>query len=83
MNDLLPVLDEQINTLVREGRTNLSLFLTSLESQSLVPSEEASELRVKFGLDSVSHGPFPNLLYGRIKQWTLGTSPKSVREHRR
>jgi hypothetical protein len=47
IDDLLPILNEQINILVHEGRTNLPLFLTSLESQSIVTSEEASELRVK------------------------------------
>lgn len=71
--DLLPVLDEQINILVHEGRTNLSLFLTSLESQSLIPSDEASELRVKFGLDSISYNPFPIFFIGVLNHRLQGT----------
>lgn len=55
MKSLLPILDEQVNTLVKEGHTNLSLFLTSLESHGLVLSEDAMELRAKFGLAIVSH----------------------------
>ena len=55
MKSLLPILDEQVNTLAKEGRTNLSLFVTSLESRGLVMSEDAMELRAKFGPVTVSH----------------------------
>ncbi|RYO95253.1 hypothetical protein DL766_002066 [Monosporascus sp. MC13-8B] len=38
----------------REGRTDLSLFLASLESRGMLPSEEISELQAKFGLETES-----------------------------
>ena len=59
---VLPILEEQINILIKEGQTNLTLFLASLESNSVMPSEEVSELRAKFGLEAVGPNPFSRLL---------------------
>lgn len=55
MEYLLPILDEEIDTLVKEGQTNLSHFLMSLESHGLLLSDDAMELRAKFDLAIVSH----------------------------
>ena len=55
VESFLLILEEQVKILVQEGRTNLHIFLTSLESQSIVPSEEVLELQAKFDLESVSH----------------------------
>ncbi|KAH8910548.1 hypothetical protein BR93DRAFT_274325 [Coniochaeta sp. PMI_546] len=49
---LLPFLEEQVNVLVQEGRTNLALFFSSLESSNILTVEEVSELRAKFGLET-------------------------------
>ncbi len=56
----LPILDEQVHILVHEGRTNLSRFLTSLESLSILSCEEISELRIKFNLEMVGY-PFSRI----------------------
>lgn len=55
VKSLLPSLDKQVNTLVKDGQTNLSLFLTSLERHSLVLSKDTVELQAKFSLAIVGY----------------------------
>jgi hypothetical protein len=50
---VLSILDEQVELLARQGRPDLSRFLDSLESRSIV-SEEVSNLRAEYGLERVS-----------------------------
>ena len=51
---LLSILDQQVEMLVKEGRPDLSHFFDSLESHSIVASEEVSSLRAEYGLERVS-----------------------------
>jgi hypothetical protein len=55
MESLLPTLEEQIKSLVDDGRTSLSLFFASLESLSIIPPGEMLELRTQFGSETVCH----------------------------
>lgn len=52
--ELLFILDKQVEMLVKEGRPDLSRFFDSLESHSIVASEEVSSLRAEYGLERVS-----------------------------
>jgi hypothetical protein len=52
--ELLSILDEQVGLLVNEGRPDLSRFFHSLDSHSIIPSEEVSGLRMEYGLETVS-----------------------------
>ncbi|TVY15624.1 hypothetical protein LARI1_G009016 [Lachnellula arida] len=47
--DLLSVLDEQVELLAKEGRPDLSRLFDSLESHSILPSEEILQLRAEYG----------------------------------
>ncbi|KAF4625713.1 hypothetical protein G7Y89_g12451 [Cudoniella acicularis] len=48
--ELLSILNEQVELLVKEGRPDLSRFFDSLESHSITASEEVSSLRAEYGL---------------------------------
>ncbi|KAH8595137.1 hypothetical protein B0O99DRAFT_159895 [Bisporella sp. PMI_857] len=48
---LLSILDEQVELLAKEGRPNLSSLFDSLETNSLISSEEVSNLRTEYGLE--------------------------------
>jgi hypothetical protein len=52
--ELLSILDEQVELLVKEGQPDLSRFFDSLESHSIMPSEEVSSLRAEYGRERVS-----------------------------
>jgi len=52
--EFLSILDEQVRLLAEEGRPDLSCFLDSLESRSIVPPKEISNLRAEYGLEKVS-----------------------------
>jgi hypothetical protein len=52
--ELLSILDEQVELLVKEGRPDLSRFFDSLESHSITLSEEISSLWAEYGLERVS-----------------------------
>jgi len=49
--EFLSILDEQLRLLAEEGRPDLSCFLDSLESRSIVPPKEISNLRAEYGLE--------------------------------
>jgi len=55
--ELLSILDEQVELLVRAGRPDLSRFLDSLESHSITALEEISSLRAEYGPERVSQYP--------------------------
>jgi hypothetical protein len=52
--EVLSILDEQVELLVRAGRPDLSRFFDSLESHSITGSEEVLSLRAEYGLERVS-----------------------------
>ena len=52
--ELLSILSEQVELLAHKGRPDLSRFFDSLESYSIMPSEEVSSLRAEYGLEGVS-----------------------------
>ena len=54
MMEVLSILDEQVRLLAEEGRPDLSRFLNSLESRSIVLSTEISSLRAEYGFEKVS-----------------------------
>jgi hypothetical protein len=58
---LLRIMEDQVNNLVREGRTDPALFLSSLESNNILSFEQVSELRAKF-LEGVGQDSFPRSL---------------------
>jgi len=47
-------IDEQVRLLVEEGKPDLSHLLDSLDSRSIAPSREVSNLRAEYGLEKVS-----------------------------
>jgi hypothetical protein len=52
--ELLSILDEQVELLAQEGQPDPSRLFDSLESHSIIPSEEVSSLRTEYGLERVS-----------------------------
>jgi hypothetical protein len=52
--ELLSILDEQVELLAQEGQPDLSRLFDSLESHSIILSEEVSSLRTEYGLERVS-----------------------------
>jgi hypothetical protein len=53
--NFLAILDKQVTLIVEEGRPSPSLFFDSLNE--IMPLEQVSELRCKFGSEAVSHAP--------------------------
>ncbi|KAH8760754.1 hypothetical protein BGZ57DRAFT_770046 [Hyaloscypha finlandica] len=49
--ELLSILDEQVELLAQEGQPDPSRLFDSLESHSIIPSEEVSSLRTEYGLE--------------------------------
>lgn len=52
--ELLSILDEQVELLVKTGQPDLSRFFNLLESHAITTSEEVSSLRAKYGRERVS-----------------------------
>jgi hypothetical protein len=69
--ELLSILDEQVELLVKEGRLDLSWFLDLLESRSIIPSTEILTLRAEYGLKRASR-------YLVLLRFTLTQSQESV-----
>jgi hypothetical protein len=69
--ELLSILDEQVELLVKEGRPDLSRFLDSLESRSIIPSTEILTLRAEYALERASR-------YLVLLEFTLTQSQEPV-----
>ncbi|KAJ9130031.1 hypothetical protein NKR23_g12371 [Pleurostoma richardsiae] len=49
---ILSIFEDQVRFLVDEGQPSLSHFLSSLESDKIIPSSEISELQIEYGLET-------------------------------
>lgn len=47
---ILALLSEQVELLVGNGRPNTAIFIDAIETKSLVSAEEASSLRLDYGV---------------------------------
>ena len=51
---LLQILGQQLEVLIKEGKPDLNILFTSLRAETLVSEEEYKELTTTFALEAVS-----------------------------